>query len=80
MIHNYALRCFDAARLLRQYRQAQTEGNNGHVLNQSRLVENSVGRGHGLTTILPTMVVRRAPHRVTALHRLFGRSHAHAIE
>jgi len=38
-----------------------------------------VYRWHGLATLLTVMTVRRARHRVAALHRLFGRGHTAAI-
>jgi hypothetical protein len=44
------------------------------------LTESSVHRWHGLATFLTMMTVRRAPHRIAALHRLFGRGHAAAVE
>ena len=44
------------------------------------LIESCTDCRHGLATILPKMVVRRTPHRVTALHGLLRCSHTHAVE
>jgi hypothetical protein len=37
-------------------------------------------RRHRLATILPMMAIRRARHRIAALHRLFGCFHREAVE
>jgi len=45
-----------------------------------RLHKRSVHRLHGLAAILSMMPVRRARHRIAALHRLFRRRRDTAVE
>ena len=49
-------------------------------MNCGRLTDSRVHARHGLATILTMMTMRRTSHRVAALHRLFGRRHADAVE
>jgi hypothetical protein len=44
------------------------------------LHKRSVHRWHGLTAILTVMTVRRARHRIAALHRLFRCRRGTAVE
>jgi hypothetical protein len=46
----------------------------------SGLTDSRVHSRHGLAAILTAMTIRRTPHRVAALHRLFGLSHTDAVE
>ena len=50
------------------------------ALNRYRLTQHNVHCGHGLATILTTVMMGPAPHGVAALDRLFGRGHADAIQ
>jgi hypothetical protein len=49
-------------------------------MHQRGLNKGSVHRWHRLATILTMMTLRRARHRVAALHRLFRRRHAAAVK
>ncbi len=48
---------------------------------RGRLYKGRVHRRHGLAAFLAMLVaVRRARHRIAALHRLVGRRHGQAVE
>ena len=49
-------------------------------MHPSGLTDSRVHSRHGLAAILTAMTIRRTPHRVAALHRLFGLSHTDAVE
>jgi hypothetical protein len=49
-------------------------------VNCGGLTDSRVHAWHGLAAILTMMTMRRTSHRVAALHRLFGRGHANAVE
>ena len=80
MLCDHGLRTLSSTELVIGSHQSTGNRGEGDAVDPWGLIESSTGCGHGLATALPTMVVRRTPHRVTALHGLLGRSHTHAVE
>jgi hypothetical protein len=66
-------------RTIKRLYHTERDWRKGYSLHGCGLTDSRVHRWHGLA-ILPVMTMRRTPHRVTALHRLFGRSHSDAVE
>jgi len=79
MLRDHTLRLFQTRKLAKCGHQTASNGVNGNVLDGRRLTEGNLHRRHGLATVLTTVMVRRAPG-LAALHSLFGRGHANAIE
>ena len=80
MLCNHALRWLVAVRFTEGWHQPASNRGAGNALGRRMLIEGNMRRRHGLATILMTVVVRRAPHRVAALHCLFRRTHADTVE
>lgn len=80
MLRDRAFQTLSATRPVIRSHQSTNNRGEGHALDRWRLIESRTDCRHGLATILPAMVVRRTPHRVTALHGLLRRIRTHAVE
>jgi hypothetical protein len=67
-------------RFSKPWRYADRDRSKQNALDRRGMTQRGIHRWHGLATILTMMMVRRAPHRFAALHRLFGRRHCTAIQ
>ena len=67
-------------RLDRRWQNREYDVCEGSAMHRRGLHKRSVHRWHGLAAILTMVTVRRAMHRLAALHGLFGRSHGRAVK
>jgi hypothetical protein len=80
------VRCNDASRRHQVKRVNRSWQHSLHVEREASTVprrelhEWRVHRRHGLAAILTVMALRRARHRIAALHRLFRCCHASTVE
>jgi hypothetical protein len=80
MLSENILRTLNSRRFVRlRYKSISVERRRD-AMDPRGLIESDTQCGHCLAAIFPTVVVRRAPHRLAALLRLFRRSHANAVE
>lgn len=77
---NHAIRGIEAQRLANRWQHCEDKGGVGDAMHGGRLHKRSVHRGHSLAAILSVMTVRRARHRIAALHRLFWCRRGAAVE
>ena len=64
----------------RRWQNREYDVCDGNAMYRRGLHKRSVHRWHGLAAILSMVAVRRAMHRLAALHGLLGRSHGRAVE
>src|SRR5882762_7548312 len=80
MCRNHAIGGIQGERLGSRWKHGEYKGRVGNALHRGGLHKRSVYRWHGLAAILRVMAVRRARHRIAALHSLFWRDRRTAVK
>jgi hypothetical protein len=80
MRRNHAVRGIYRERFVSRWQHSKYNRRVGNAVHRGRLHKRSVHRWHGFAAILRVMTVRRALHRIAALHRLLGGHRRAAVE
>jgi len=80
MHRNHAAGGDQTVRLSSRWQHGQYNGRVGNAMRAGGLHKRSAHGWHGLAAILTVVAVRRARHRMTTLHRLFGSRRGIAVE
>lgn len=80
MHRNHAAGGDQTVRLSSRWQHREYSGRVGNAMHVGGLHKRSADSWHRLAAILTAMAVRRARHRIAAVHRLFRRRHCAAVQ